>query len=219
MGHQANACKAPNKSLCQRCGSRDHERAECTATHPTCIHCKGRHEANDKECVERKRQINIRILMYGKNLAYKEVIEKYPEYASKNQFELLENLDEFPTLARSSYRDQLVGKKKKFVHGETRSRKIFSKKKPESFSRYYALHAHKESSSEPAPENKHRVNEVEREITKLSQEEKSFANKNSVCEANHSTKANKDKEPLTQSTQQEEQHNMTETTTSKSSSI
>jgi hypothetical protein len=183
-GHQVNSCKSPNKLTCQRCNIEGHERGECTATRPTCMHCKGPHEANSKECIERKRQENIRILMSGKNLSYKEVLEQFPNYTSKNQFNLLENLEEFPTLERRSYRDQLVGKKKKIIHSERRPRKIFTAKKPEVNSAYYALHTHPESCSKPVLDNKNRVDEVEREISKISQQKakKQYANEDSICE-------------------------------------
>lgn len=123
--------------------------------------------------------------MSGKNLSYREVLEQFPTYASKNQFNILENLDEFPSLHRESYRDQLAGKKSKFVFRENRKRSISARKKPDATSQYYSLHTHATMPTAPMPENHNRVSEVEKEIALTLHAVKptiEFANNDSICD-------------------------------------
>jgi hypothetical protein len=146
--------------------------------------------------------------MSGKNLSYREVLEQFPNYTSKNQYNLLENLEEFPTLERRSYRDQLVGKKKKIVQGERRPRKVFAAKKPDANSAYYALHNQSDGCSKPILENKNRVDEVEREISKISQQkaEKHFANEDSICDLfNESASSSAGNDSIKKSSKSEDQ--------------
>lgn len=141
-GHQLKACKASKEAaFCSRCGSKDHQRDECGELRPTCIHCKKDHEATARQCPERVRQNNIRILMTGEKLSFHEVIEKYPQYTSQNEFNLLENMTDFPPLQRNTYRNQLTGKKQKLVFTNERKRKISSTKQPDKYSSHYNEHA------------------------------------------------------------------------------
>lgn len=185
FGHHVNSCKTSNDIICQRCGSQDHDRNSCTAARPSCLNCKGDHEANSRECIERTRQENIRILMNGKRMTYREVLENFPTYTSSNQYNVLENLEDFPTLHRDSYRDQLEGKKSKIVSRPQRKRLIFSRKQADANSLYYSLHTHSSGPSTSMPNNTHKVSEVEKEITKFAQAMKpqtNFANNESICE-------------------------------------
>lgn len=206
-GHQIYACKAQNRAKCLRCGSEDHEKSECTASRPSCAHCKGEHEANFKECVERKRQENIKILMSGKNLSYREVLEQFPTYTSHNQFNLLENLEDFPALHRKSYKDQLVGKRNKIVFGQNRTRRIFTPKQPEKFSNYYSLQSHSTGPSIPLPPNNNKVSEEEKLTTLASQKsarQVRFANEDSLCDSFNDSTSSTDADNTNLSSRQEE---------------
>lgn len=185
-GHQIYACKAKNLLLCSFCGIKGHDKSACAAAQPICIHCKGVHDATAKECLERKRQENIRILMSGKNLSYREVLEKFPTYASKNQFDLLVNIDEFPTLKRESYKDQLTGKNPRRFYFSNK-KQIYAKKQPDANSQYYSQFKPDTLQGKSAPfrENRHRVSEFERTSSLMSQAKATsskFANEDSICD-------------------------------------
>lgn len=184
-GHFAYSCKSQNKIRCSKCGG-DHERKSCQAAQLTCIHCKGNHEATARECVERVRQQNVRILMSRNNMSFKEVLENFPIYTSKNQFDLLDNMNEFPQLHRDSYRDKLRGKKSSFVTRAPRRRRIHfsTHHRQETFSNHYSSLTLNTEPTRPLRENMHRVSDVERELTRTSQAMKtqtSFANEDSIC--------------------------------------
>lgn len=183
-GHHVNACKTPNQTICKRCGSKDHDTCDCIASRPSCIHCKKEHEATAKDCMERKRQENIKILMSGKNLSYKEVLEQFPQYCSNNQFNILENMDDFPSLNRQSYRDQLKGKRSKTVYRNEKKRQVYPKKQADVNSQHYSQFSQAFEPTTPMTENKNRVSEYEREETflKANQNQSKFANNDSVNE-------------------------------------
>jgi hypothetical protein len=178
-GHHVKACKASSSGkLCSRCGSKGHERDRCDKPQPTCAHCKSNHEATARECPERVRQNNIRILMTGEKLSFREVIEKYPQYTSQNQFELLENLHNFPPLQRNSYKNTLLGKKQKMVLLPQRSRRFSTPNQPEKFSSHFTEHFINTEPTEALGENSNRVTEFEKIQNLVSQEssnEESFA--------------------------------------------
>lgn len=100
FGHTAANCKATFR--CGKCGDH-HKSTECTQKEFRCISCQGNHPAGSKDCPEKARQENIKILMDARNLNFSEVIELYPQYTTKNSFSLLENLEEFPQLTRRNY--------------------------------------------------------------------------------------------------------------------
>lgn len=162
-GHHVKACKASGAMNCSRCGSNDHERNSCSAPHPSCIHCKGDHEATSRNCPEKLRQNNIRILMTGEKLSFREVIEQYPQYTSKNQFELLEDLKNFPPLQRNSYRNEVSGKKQRFVFLPARKNIISPRKQPEKFSSHFTETAILTDPTTAMTFNQHRVSDLERE--------------------------------------------------------
>lgn len=207
-GHHVHACKSKNTVICSKCGIEGHERNACVATQLSCFHCKGEHEATAKECPERKRQGNINILMGGKNLSYREVLEQYPTLTSKNQFDLLTNINDFPVLRRDSYKNQLTGGKKRFFYLPSRKRQIYSQKKPDVNSQYYSKLTIDTTPTTPITENKHRVTEVEKMTSKITQgmaTTSKFANENSICDffdASISTEENNTK--LNEQTEQED---------------
>lgn len=161
-GHHVKACKASGAMNCSRCGSKDHERSQCSMPQPSCIHCKGAHEATSRNCPEKIRQNNIRIIMTGEKLSFKEVIEIYPQYTSKNQFELLENLQNFPPLQRNSYRNELTGKKHNLVSLPQRRNQISARKSPEKYSNHYAENAISTEPTAALTSNQYKVTELEK---------------------------------------------------------
>lgn len=46
-GHKAHQCR--KQSRCARCG-KNHDKAQCTEDKPTCVNCKGDHEAWESQC-------------------------------------------------------------------------------------------------------------------------------------------------------------------------
>jgi hypothetical protein len=169
-GHHFRACKSSTKTTCSKCGSKEHLRNDCGKSHPNCIHCNQAHEASARNCPERIRQNNIRILMTSEKLTFRETVENYPQYTSKNQFDLLANMSEFPQLQRNSYRNELMGKKTKVFYAPKRSGKLSSQNFPEKFSQYYAELNSQNVLSEAVTINKHKVTEVEKDRTKIAQE-------------------------------------------------
>lgn len=138
-GHSTQSCKSSHDSRkCSRCGSKQHQRQSCDSPHPICIHCKGSHEATAKICPERKRNENIKILMTRNNVTYQEVLEAFPTYTDRNQFALLENLGDFPTLKRASYSNVVKGRKQKIVSAPNKKKSTTAPWQPEKYSSYYA---------------------------------------------------------------------------------
>lgn len=211
-GHHVKACKASAGALaCSRCGSTDHERKKCVKPHPVCIHCKHQHEATARECPERVRQNNIRILMTSEKLSFKEVIEQFPQFTSKNEFELLENIHEFPPLQRNSYKNQLLGKKQKLVHRPQRKKLIFTPNQPEKFSRHYTEQTTSTEPTAPMSFNQNKVTEIEREITQTNQAV-NYANNESMGGFSHDDSSSSEMSVSVESTQLEEIVSQTENT-------
>ena len=197
FGHHVNACKARNNFKCSKCGSIEHDRNTCTAARLSCVNCNGEHEATSRECLEKKRQNNIRILMSGRNMSYREVIENFPTYTSKNQFNLLENLDEFPTLQRVSFRNQLKGRTS-YIKSSVQKRLINVKSRPDTFSKYFTDLVCNTEPTAPIKENTNRVSEVEKTKSLIDNLERNdelnnvtkFANNDSINELEMSVYSN-----------------------------
>lgn len=219
-GHHAKACKASSEvATCPRCGLKGHKRENCDKPQPTCIHCKQQHEATARICPERVRQNNIRIIMTGEKLSFKETIEKYPQYTSQNQFELLENLQEFPPLQRNTYKNTLLGKKQKLLTRPERSRAIFPRKQPEKYSSHYSQLAINTVATAAMSSNQHIVNEVEKEVTQASMEKKNEGNfaKVGLIEATALCQSTSSKNLIDVNSQQSEENlQKTDNTTSSS---
>lgn len=163
-GHHAKACKSSaNKiQICSNCGNCGHQSDRCRAAQPSCVHCKETHDALSRECPERVRQNNIRILMTNERLSFQEVLEKHPQYTSKNQFSLLENLNEFPALNRVSYKRQLTAGLTKTVKLPYRRIKVNAPKQAEKYSSYYSELQILTDPTTPMAENPNRVTEEEK---------------------------------------------------------
>jgi hypothetical protein len=168
FGHHSSSCKSSlsKKKKCSRCGLENHRNDECMAARPTCIHCKQEHDALARECPERIRQNNVRILMTSEKLSFQEVLEKYPQYTNKNQFDLLSNMQDFPTLNRVSYKQQLTGRTK-FVYANKSYRPISLPRGPEKFSSFYAENSVQSQPTRPMGNNMHKVSEIEKQLTAL----------------------------------------------------
>lgn len=166
-GHHAKACKAPRYRMrCARCGENGHRKDECEVARATCVHCKKTHEATAKECPEKIRQENIRILMTGERMNFKEVIEFYPQYTSKNQFNLLANLKDFPALQRQSYAKQLR-QRRQYVYLDQRKRQISTPKRPDKYSSHFTQQTIHSTNYRPIQSNPHRVTEFEKMMSEL----------------------------------------------------
>jgi hypothetical protein len=168
FGHHSSSCKSSlsKKKKCSRCGLENHRNDECMAARPTCIHCKQEHDALARECPERMRQNNVRILMTSEKLSFQEVLEKYPQFTSKNQFDLLSNLQDFPTLNRASYKQQLTGRTK-FVYANKQYRPLSLSRRPDKFSSMYAENTIRSEPTRPMGANMHKVTEIEKELTAM----------------------------------------------------
>ncbi|XP_055542931.1 uncharacterized protein LOC129728510 [Wyeomyia smithii] len=125
--HKSINCRA--RQRCGQCGQL-HENGnnkECKEL-IKCLHCRteGQHQTGDFGCPERKRQNNLKTIMATTNLTVVEIREQYPIY-TENQFSLLENIREHPTLV-DSYADTV---KNKVKPGPTRQRHQQAKRIPE----------------------------------------------------------------------------------------
>lgn len=101
--------------------------------------------------------------MTGEKLTFREVLENFPQYTSKNQFSIFENFDDdFPSLHRASYRNKLIEGKKKKIFVPEKKGKISIPRQPEKFSAHYSQHKINSEPLTPLQENFHRVTEDER---------------------------------------------------------
>lgn len=89
-GHKATFCTSRKK--CPKCGDK-HTQSECTEP-PKCINCNLNHEANAKDCPERKRRQMILQEMKKKRVTYAEAASNYPKIT--NRYDLLEDTEAFP---------------------------------------------------------------------------------------------------------------------------
>lgn len=100
-GHRTANCRGTRR--CQNCSDQhedSHEYEMCEKP-VKCAGCKStKHATTESTCPERKRQQNINELRAKRNLTYIEAREQIP-MLSQNPFELLSNLQEFPSLAET----------------------------------------------------------------------------------------------------------------------
>lgn len=96
-GHRTANCRGARR--CARCGERHEEENEYNYCEKPvkCASCRTNHKSTDQECPERKKQENINTIRAKQNLTYAEARELYPVY-SKNPFELLSNLQDYPSM-------------------------------------------------------------------------------------------------------------------------
>jgi hypothetical protein len=169
-GHSHTKCKS--KLKCNKCGE-EHKEEVCISTITKCSHCNGNHKASDKECLERARRNNINIIMATKNLSFGEAIEQFPIYTT-NGYNLLENLEDFPTLTATNYSKTLRKPKnssnigKKTFYATTSSKKEKTKNATAEFDRnkynkYYNEQLKTwELNIEPIVDNPHKTTELEK---------------------------------------------------------
>lgn len=98
--HRTNNCRS--KQRCETCGRNHDDQGYGQCAMPArCLHCRQEgHKSGDASCPERARQNNLKVIMAKTNLTTLEAQEQYPIY-TQNQYSLLENIEEFPTLTKS----------------------------------------------------------------------------------------------------------------------
>lgn len=96
--HQTDGCRS--KKRCSNC-TQQHENMDDGCQNKTkCLYCKTEHKTTDEDCPERVRQKNIKTIMAKTTLTYMEAREQNP-ILTQNRYEMLQNLDEYPTLPSS----------------------------------------------------------------------------------------------------------------------
>lgn len=180
FGHTKFQCKS--QARCDKCGA-DHQTLECKALKAECLHCHGNHLASSLNCPERSRQNNIKIIMATKNLSYNETVEMFPQYTN-NRFNLLENIDEFPTLTRANYSRVLRvnNKKSKIITKETMTPVKVIYEDRNKWNRQRENLAYTDDTFEPIHENPHRTSEAERFIHQVSKSSNQTAQSSSNFE-------------------------------------
>lgn len=99
-GHKEDNCKS--KKRCERCSQVHDEDSNQCRNDVKCLHCRSNnHRSTDPECPAREREAGIKRMMAKQNLTYVEARELLPPILSSNQYELLTNADEYPTVPES----------------------------------------------------------------------------------------------------------------------
>lgn len=96
FGHTAKHCKA--KRRCKKCSKSHEQQGECQALHK-CVNCDEEHAADDRNCTERRRRLNVLREMQKTGKTYLEAETKFPK--TSNRFEVLEADEEYPGLEDS----------------------------------------------------------------------------------------------------------------------
>jgi hypothetical protein len=106
--------------------------------------------------------------MASKNLSYIEAIEQFPIYTS-NSYNLLENLEDFPSLTAANYAKTLKNNKRKSFTLKNNNKNDYEKPKKvredidiNINNRYYESLMIKDVTVGPIPKNPHSVSEFER---------------------------------------------------------
>lgn len=99
FGHKAKACKA--KVRCETCGL-EHETKLCNSSSISCVNCKGKHLASDRDCPERLRQDKIRSAMATEKLTFAEAARKIPKNKIESVQYRINSVGDFPTLGNAS---------------------------------------------------------------------------------------------------------------------
>lgn len=174
FGHYQDQCKTKE----QKCGKAEsHDDGMCLVK---CVNCGRSHASMDQECLEFKRQKNIKYLMAKNNVGYYEAMELYPTYTNKNQFGLLENLQDFPELpARNSYSNVAKNSpRSRVVYRETKRPRLNPPAK-ESTLPVGTVEDH--LGGKPFHfENPHKTSELERTVKMLSQSQNKINNSNNT---------------------------------------
>lgn len=100
FGHKAKSCRYRFKRCC-KCGEASHKQNDlCQLKTPCCLHCKGNHLANDKNCPERQRQKEILQKVNTQYLTYSEAVKLTPKInlnVSKRQHSIFKETEEDQT--------------------------------------------------------------------------------------------------------------------------
>ncbi|XP_065087632.1 uncharacterized protein LOC135709261 [Ochlerotatus camptorhynchus] len=105
-GHKTDSCRS--KKRCTVCALQHEGMDSGDCPNPKkCMYCKKAHRTTDSECPEWSRQRNIKTIMSKTNLTYMEARELNP-VLTQNRYEILENVEEFPTPA-DSFADMVAG--------------------------------------------------------------------------------------------------------------
>ncbi|XP_058834495.1 uncharacterized protein LOC131691840 [Topomyia yanbarensis] len=103
FNHKASNCRA--KTRCGKC-SKIHEKDDDDFTNCSnevkCYYCKTTtHRTTDSECPERQRQASINTMMARQNLTYVEARELANPFPVNNSYDLLANIQDYPTVTES----------------------------------------------------------------------------------------------------------------------
>lgn len=101
FGHRTLNCRGSRR--CHQCSEQheDDQQYERCENPVKCANCKStKHTTAENNCPERKRQQHINELRAKRNLTYIEAREQVP-MLSQNPFEILSNLQEFPSMAQT----------------------------------------------------------------------------------------------------------------------
>lgn len=105
-GHKTDSCRS--RKRCSVCANQHEDMGNGDCPNPKkCMYCKTAHRTTDSECPEWTRQRNIKTIMSKTNLTYMEARELNP-VLTQNRYEILENVDEFPTPV-DSFADMVAG--------------------------------------------------------------------------------------------------------------
>ncbi|XP_058463702.1 uncharacterized protein LOC131437989 [Malaya genurostris] len=99
--HKTDNCRS--KKRCGNCSlQHDETEYEHCQNKTKCLYCRDNdgHKTSDENCPERIRQKNIKSIMAKTTLTYVEVKEQNP-ILTQNRYDILDNTDEFPTIAES----------------------------------------------------------------------------------------------------------------------
>lgn len=126
--HRTNNCRS--RQRCETCGRNHDEQGYGQCTMPArCLHCRQEgHKSGDANCPERERQNNLKVIMAKTNLTTLEAQEQYPIY-TQNQFSLLENIEDFPTLSKSYAKVSQLTSNQSQIRQIERNRKVHTPKR------------------------------------------------------------------------------------------
>lgn len=99
--HKTDNCRS--KKRCENCSLQHDGMDTGNCQNPAkCFYCRSNneHKTSDQNCPERIRQKNIKNIMAKTTLTYLEAKEQNPIY-TQNRYDILENIDEFPTIPES----------------------------------------------------------------------------------------------------------------------
>lgn len=109
-GHTSKLCKSKDER-CKKCSSVHEENETCDMSQ-YCVHCEtNTHSSISKDCPYYKQQRKIKEKMAQENISFKEAenLIKNPSYAkviTNNRFNVLNTLENFPTLPNTSSLDE-----------------------------------------------------------------------------------------------------------------